>query len=70
MDKFTYFGSSISSTEKDINMHLAKAWTAIDKFSNISKSNLSDKIKSDFFQTAVAQSACAVEYTNSFSAEG
>ena len=27
VDKFTYRGSSILSTEKDINMRLAKAWT-------------------------------------------
>ena len=27
--KFTYLRSSISSTENDINMQLAKAWTAI-----------------------------------------
>ena len=30
VDKFTYLGSSVSSTEKDINMRLMKAWTAID----------------------------------------
>ena len=30
VDKFTYFRSSVSSTKKDINMQLAKAWTAID----------------------------------------
>ena len=29
VDKFTFLGSSVSSTEKDINMQLAKAWTAI-----------------------------------------
>ena len=28
-DKFTYLGSSISSSERDVNMHLAKVWTAI-----------------------------------------
>ena len=26
MDKFTYLGSSVSSTENDINMQLAKVW--------------------------------------------
>ena len=31
VDKFTYQGSSISSTETDINMWLAKAWTAINR---------------------------------------
>ena len=32
-DKFTYPGSSISSTEKDIDTLLTKAWTAIDRLS-------------------------------------
>ena len=35
VDKFTYLGSSVSSTEKDIDMRLTKAWTAIDKLSII-----------------------------------
>ena len=30
VDKFSYFGNSVSSTEKDINKRLAKASTAID----------------------------------------
>ena len=30
VDKFTYLGSCISSTEKDIDTRLTKAWTAID----------------------------------------
>ena len=30
VDKFTYLGSSVSSTEKDIDTRLTKAWTAID----------------------------------------
>ena len=30
VDIFTYLGSSVSSTEKDINTRLTKAWTAID----------------------------------------
>ena len=29
VDKFTYLGRSVASTEKDINRRLAKAWTAI-----------------------------------------
>ena len=44
VDKFTYLRSSLSSTEKDINMRLAKAWTAINRLSITWKSNLSDKI--------------------------
>ena len=35
VDKFTYLGSSVSSTEKDIDTRLTKAWTAIDKLSVI-----------------------------------
>ena len=31
VDKFTYFGSSVSSTENDISMGQAKAWNAIDR---------------------------------------
>ena len=52
-DKFTYLGSSVSSTENDINMRLAKVWTVIDRASVIWKSDLTDKIKCSFFQAAV-----------------
>ena len=48
VDKFTYQGSSISSTEKDINTRLAKARTAIDRLSVIWKSDLTNKIKAFF----------------------
>ena len=53
VDKFTYLGSSVSSSENDINMWLAKVWTAIDRLSVIWKSNLTDKLKCSFFQAAV-----------------
>ena len=53
VNKFTYLGSSISSTEKDINTRLTKAWTAIDRLSIIWKSDLTDKMKRSFFQAAV-----------------
>ena len=53
LDKFTYIGSSVSSTEKDVNTRLAKAWTAIDRLSVIWKSDLSDKIKRSLFQAVV-----------------
>ena len=48
VDKFTYLRSSVSSTEKEINMWLAKVWTAIDRLSVIWKSDLIDKIKCRF----------------------
>ena len=54
VDKFTYLGSSISSTEKDIDTRLTKAWTAINRLSIIWKSDLTDKLKRSFFQAAVA----------------
>ena len=53
VDKFSYLGSRVSSTEKDINMRLAKAWSAIDRLSVIWKSDLTNKIKHSFFQAAV-----------------
>ena len=53
VDRFTNQGSSVSSTKKDIDTHLTKAWTAIDKLSIIWKSDLTDKMKRSFFQAAV-----------------
>ena len=53
VDKFTYLGSSVSSTEKDINTRLTKAWTAINRLSIIWKSDLTNKMKRSFFQAAV-----------------
>ena len=53
VDKFTYLGSSVSSTEKDIDTRLTKAWTAIDRLSVIWKSDLTDKMKCSFFQAVV-----------------
>ena len=50
VDKFTYLGSSVSSTEKDID---TRKWTAIDRLSIIWKSDLTDKMKRSFFKAAV-----------------
>ena len=52
VDKFTYIGSSVSSTEKDIDTRLTKAWKAIDSLSIIWKSGLTYKMKRSFFQAA------------------
>ena len=54
VDKFTYLGRSVASTEKDIDKRLTKAWTAIHRLSIIWKSDLTDKMKRSFFQAAVA----------------
>ena len=53
VDKFTYLGSNISSTEKDIDTRLTKAWTAINRLSIIWKSDLTDKMKRSFFHAAI-----------------
>ena len=53
VDKFTYLGSSVESTEKDIETRLTKAWTAINMLSIICKSDLTDKMKCSFLQAAV-----------------
>ena len=51
--KFSYQGSIVSSSEKDIDTRLTKASTAIDKLSIKWKSDLTDKMKRSFFQAAV-----------------
>ena len=53
VDKFTYLGSSVLSTETDINTRLANVWAAIDKLLVIWKSDLTDQMKRSFFQAAV-----------------
>ena len=53
VNKFAYLGSSVESTEKDIDKRLTKAWTAIDRLSIIWKSDLTDKMKRSFFHSAV-----------------
>ena len=52
VDKFTYLGSSVSSTETDIDMRLTKAWTDINRLSVIWKSDMTDKMKRIFSQAA------------------
>ena len=53
VDKFTYLRSSVSSTEKDIDTRLTKAWAAPDRLSVIWKSGLTNKMKRIFFQATV-----------------
>ena len=49
-DQFTYLGSNILSTESDVSIRIRKACTATGGSSVIWKSDLSDKIKREFFQ--------------------
>ena len=51
--KFTNLGSSVSSTETDIDTWLAKAWTAINRLLVIWKPDMTDKMKRIFFQAAI-----------------
>ena len=53
VDKFTYLGSSVSSTETDIDTQLTKEWTVINRLSIIWKSDLNHKMKRSFFQAAI-----------------
>ena len=53
IDQFIYLGSNISSTERNINICIVKAWTAINRLMTIWKSYLSDKIKWEFFQAVL-----------------
>ena len=48
---FIYLSNNISSLETNVNIHLAKTLTAIDRLLIIWNSDLSDEIKWDFFQS-------------------
>ena len=52
VDNLTNLGSSVSSTENDINTRLVKAWTTNDRLLVIWKSDLTDKIKCIFFPSS------------------
>ena len=45
----SYLGAASYLPKKNINMGLAKVWTAMDRLSIIWKSDLSDKKKNQFF---------------------
>ena len=53
VDKFTYLGRSVSSTETIIDTLLAKILTALNRLSVVWKSELTDKMKHVFFQAPV-----------------
>ena len=50
VDQLMYFGSHISSTESDLNIHIGKVLTAINGKLNIWETDLSNKRKQNFFQ--------------------
>ena len=47
-DKFIYLDSNITSTDRDVNIRLAKTWCAFDRLSILSKSDESNKNKTEF----------------------
>ena len=49
-DHFTHFSSILSSTESDVNIQFVNVWNAVVRLSITRKSNLSGKMKPDFFQ--------------------
>ena len=53
VDKFTYLGSCVSSTQTDIDTRITKAWAAINRLSVIWKSDLTDKMKRSFFLVVI-----------------
>ena len=64
-NSFTYLESSISSTEFDISMSLAKARTATNRLSIIWKSNQFDKIKMQFLPSCnYASSTVWIHHTD------
>ena len=53
VSNFTYLGSEIASTAKDIDIRIAKAWKAVDRLTRIWKSNLPNNLKREFFRAVV-----------------
>ena len=53
VNEFSYLGSNIASTEKDVVTRITKAWTALDILRMIWKSTLPDGMKRQFFRAVV-----------------
>ena len=53
VENFKYLGSFIRSTEKDIEIIIAKAWPALNSMHTIRKSKMSDNLKRSFFRDTV-----------------
>ena len=53
VEHFTYLGSNISSTEKDVMIRIAKAWSTLNRLRTIWKSSLPDNTKRNFFRAVV-----------------
>ena len=53
LDQFTYFTSSISSTESNVNLCIGKSWSVMDMLLTIGKSDLSEKIRWEYAKVVV-----------------
>ena len=45
VENFKYLGSNIESTEKDIEIRISKAWSALNSMRTIWKSKMNDSLK-------------------------
>ena len=50
---FKYLGSYVASTDHDVNVRIGQAWAALNNMTSIWKSNLSVKLKKNFFRATV-----------------
>ena len=50
---FKYLGSYVASTDHDVNVRIGQAWSALNNITSIWKSNLSVKLKNNFFRATV-----------------
>ena len=53
VQEFTYLGSNIASTKHDMEIRLAKAWSALNKLDKIWKSHLPSHLKRHFFRATI-----------------
>ena len=53
VEDFTYLGSNVASSEKDIDIRIGKVWRALNKLNQVWKSYLPDNLKRNFFRAVV-----------------
>ena len=53
VDNFTHLGSWIQSSEKDMNIRIGQAWSALNKMMKVCKSNLKNHLQIGFFRATV-----------------
>ena len=53
VENFKYLGSYIRSTENDIEIRIAKVWSALNSIHTIWKSTMCDNLKRSFFRATV-----------------